>query len=541
MLHLYNTLTHKLEEFKPITDKKVGLYTCGPTVYHYAHIGNLRSYIFEDILKRVLQYNDYEVNHVMNITDVGHLTDDGDNGEDKMEKGSKREGKTAWEIAEFYTQAFQNDLKELNIESPTTWCKATDNIPEQIELVQTLIDKGFTYETSDGVYFDTTKFPSYGEMANLQNQELEAGSRVEIGEKKNPHDFALWKWSERSEGHPEGFQPQEKRQMEWEAFGRKGFPGWHIECSAMSSKYLGQHFDIHCGGIDHIPVHHTNEIAQSEAAFGEKPWVNYWMHGEFIVLKNDEFNGSTYTNTIHQCPKCKLKNVVKDNSGYLTEEKENLTELKVKCQNCGDIFKSGIASQKMSKSGDNFITLDKIIEKGIDPLAYRFFLLQTHYRKQLNFSWEALEAAQTGLNNLYKEASKFIDKDMNEDDLKEWTNVKNQSVDFFKECLNNDLDTPQSIAILWKSLKTLDTPAQKTKLILNADETLGLEIFKPAKKILESEKTQIKVPAEIQKLLDKRKKVREEKNWSESDRLRDEIKALGYTVEDTSKGQQISK
>ena len=325
MLHLYNTLTHKLEEFKPITDKKVGLYTCGPTVYHYAHIGNLRSYIFEDILKRVLQYNNYEVNHVMNITDVGHLTDDGDNGEDKMEKGSKREGKTAWEIAEFYTQAFQKNLKELNIESPTTWCKATDNIPEQIELVQTLIDKGFTYETSDGIYFDTTKFPAYGEMANLQNQELEAGSRVEIGEKKNSHDFALWKFS----------KPEEKRQMEWEAFGRMGFPGWHIECSAMSSKYLGQHFDIHCGGIDHIPVHHTNEIAQSEAAFGEHPWVNYWMHGEFIVLKNDE---------------------------------------------------------KMSKSSDNFVTLNTLKEKGIDPLAYHFFLLQTHYRKPVQQKLFLLQA-----------------------------------------------------------------------------------------------------------------------------------------------------
>jgi len=278
MLKIYNTLTKKTEEFKSITDRKVDLYTCGPTVYHYAHIGNLRTFVFEDILKRVLEYNNYQVNHVMNITDVGHLTDDADNGEDKMEKGSKREGKTAWEIAKFYTEAFQKNLKELNIESPTTWCKATDNIPEQIALVQTLIDKGFTYKTNDGIYFDTTKLSDYGKLANLANQELEAGARVDMGEKKNPHDFALWKFS----------NSNEQRQMEWEAFGKKGFPGWHIECSAMSSKYLGHHFDIHCGGIDLIPVHHTNEIAQSEAAFDEKPWVNYWMHGEFIVLKNDE-------------------------------------------------------------------------------------------------------------------------------------------------------------------------------------------------------------------------------------------------------------
>ncbi|MDD2656061.1 MAG: cysteine--tRNA ligase [Patescibacteria group bacterium] len=466
MLHLYNTLTHKNEEFKPITDKKVGLYTCGPTVYHYAHIGNLRSYIFEDILKRVLQYNDYEVNHVMNITDVGHLTDDGDNGEDKMEKGSKREGKTAWEIAEFYTQAFQNDLKKLNIESPTTWCKATDNIPEQIELVQTLIDKGFTYETSDGIYFDTTKFPTYGEMANLQNQELEAGSRVEIGEKKNPHDFALWKWSERSEGHPEGFQPQQKRQMEWEAFGRMGFPGWHIECSAMSSKYLGQHFDIHCGGIDHIPVHHTNEIAQSEAAFGEHPWVNYWMHNEFIVLKNNE---------------------------------------------------------KMSKSGDNFVTLDTLIAKGIDPLAYRFFLLQTNYRKQLGFSFEALEAAQNGLENLKSKILKL----KNESKKIDTTKLQEK----FLEKINNDLDTPGAVALIFDTLKNEEIDYET---ILQFDKVLGLDLDKVEEK-------KVEVSDDIQKLLNERQQARENKNWSESDRLRDVIKALGYTLEDTAEGQKVDK
>ncbi|PIZ96299.1 MAG: cysteine--tRNA ligase [Candidatus Magasanikbacteria bacterium CG_4_10_14_0_2_um_filter_33_14] len=464
MLKIYNTLTKKIDEFKPISDKEVGLYTCGPTVYHYAHIGNLRTYIFEDILKRVLEYNGYEINHVMNITDVGHLTDDGDNGEDKMEKGSQREGKTAWEIAEFYTQAFQKNLKELNIESPTTWCKATDNIPEQIAFVQTLTDKGFTYATSDGIYFDTTKFPSYGEMANLQNQELEAGSRVDMGEKKNPHDFALWKFS----------KPEEKRQMEWEAFGRKGFPGWHIECSAMSSKYLGHHFDIHCGGIDHIPVHHTNEIAQSEAAFGEHPWVNYWMHGEFIVMKNDE---------------------------------------------------------KMSKSGDNFVILDTLIAKNIDPLAYRFFLLQTHYRKQLNFSWKALEAAQTGLNNLRNKVLALKNKNIKT--LKH----ENTSPDVlviktsFLEKINDDLDMPGALASIFDALKNDEIDYET---ILQFDKILGLELDK-------IKKENIEIPDDVQKLLDERKKAREEKNWSESDRLRDEIKALGYNVEDTSEGQQISK
>src|SRR3989339_1773559 len=327
-LYLYNTLTRRIEEFKSIKKNNVGLYTCGPTVYNFAHIGNLRTYVFEDILKRALAYNDYKVKHVMNITDVGHLTDDADEGEDKMEKGSAREGKTAWELAEFYTHAFRLDMEQLNIIKPSIWCRATDHIKEQINLIKKLEKKGFTYATSDGIYFDTTKLADYGKLANLQNQELKAGARVDLGEKRNAHDFALWKWSERSERHPEGDQPKSKRQMEWPApFGagqgqtRMGFPGWHIECSAMSAKYLGQPFDIHCGGIDHVPVHHTNEIAQSEAAY-DKPMANYWLHNEFI--------------------------------------------------NVGE-------GAKMAKSGDNFLTLALLKEKNIDPLAYRYLLLQTHY------------------------------------------------------------------------------------------------------------------------------------------------------------------
>ncbi|MBU2542036.1 cysteine--tRNA ligase, partial [Patescibacteria group bacterium] len=353
MLKLYNTLSRKKEEFTPLKkglfkSKEVGLYTCGPTVYNYAHIGNLRSYVFEDILKRTLEYNKYKVKHVMNITDVGHLTSDADEGEDKMEKGAKREGKTAWEIAEFYTQAFKSNLHDLNIEEPNIWCKATDHIPEQIKLVQKLIEKGVTYETSDGIYFDTTKIDDYGKMANLKNQKLKAGERVDMGEKKNTTDFSLWKWSSRhSELHPErptgseGSLSSPKRQMEWKAFGRMGFPGWHLECSAMATKYLGEQFDIHCGGIDHIPVHHTNEIAQSETATGKKPWVKYWLHNEFLNMANPSTG----------------------------------------------------AQGKMAKSAGNFITLDTLKTHNINPLAYRYFLLQTHYRKQLSFSWEALEAA----------------------------------------------------------------------------------------------------------------------------------------------------
>ena len=471
MLNLYNTLTRKTEPFEPIKkswfNKTVGLYTCGPTVYNYAHIGNLRTYVFEDILKRVLQYNDYKIKHVMNITDVGHLTSDADVGEDKLEKGAKRENKTVWEIAKFYTQKFQENLADLNIIEPDVWCKATDHIKEQIKLVQTLKDKGYTYETSDGIYFDTTKVADYGKLANLQNQELKAGARIEMGEKKNPHDFALWKWS------PSASSGQAKRQMEWNAFGKIGFPGWHIECSAMSMKYLGEQFDIHCGGIDHVPIHHTNEIAQSESATGKIPWVKYWLHGEFLNIKNENASAD--------------------------------------------------AQHKMSKSGDNFVTLDTLKEHGISPLAYRYLLLQTHYRKQLTFSWEALEAAQSGLKHLYQEVS----------NCHSCGNRNPEIVVKFQEAINNDLDTPKALAIVWEALKNKKLDY---KTLLQFDEVLGLGI-----KILKQENTKTIVPDEVQKLLDAREEARKNKNWAESDRLREEIKKFGYEVEDTSEGQKINK
>ncbi|MBI2436679.1 MAG: cysteine--tRNA ligase [Candidatus Magasanikbacteria bacterium] len=458
-LTLYNTLTKQKEEFKPIADNKVGLYTCGPTVYNYAHIGNLRTYIFEDILRRVLEYNNFDVEHVMNITDVGHLTDDADSGEDKMEKGARREGKSAWEIAEFYTQVFKENLVDLHITEPKIWCKATDHIPEQIELVQKLIDKGVTYETSDGIYFDTTKIDDYGKLANLKNQELKEGARVDMGEKKNPHDFALWKFS------PEG----EQRQMEWTAFSRQGFPGWHIECSAMSMKYLGEQFDIHCGGIDHVPIHHTNEIAQSETATDIKPWVKYWMHGEFLLLDEG----------------------------------------------------------KMSKSADNFITLETLKTRNINPLAYRYFVLQAHYRKQLNFSWEALEAAQTGLNRLYETVRSW----QNEESKIGCAEYEQKFLDF----INDDLNISEALALMQKLIKS-DYPIHAKKATLNKfDKVLGLG-FAELK-----EEAEIEIPVEIQTLLDERSQARAEKNWGESDRLRDEIKKLGFEVEDTGDGQKIKK
>lgn len=330
-LTLYDTYTRSLREFEPLSSGDVGLYTCGPTVYDFAHIGNLRTYIFEDLLRRTLVFNGYTVNHVMNITDVGHLVSDADTGEDKMEKGARRTGKTAWEIAEFYTEAFKDDMHRLNIMEPTIWCRATDHIPEQIAEIQCIEAKGFTYQTSDGIYFDTSKQPNYGYLARLDIEGLEAGSRVDMAEKRNPTDFALWKFSPKDE----------QRQMEWDSPWGVGFPGWHLECSAMSAKYLGAYFDIHCGGEDHITVHHPNEIAQTEACHGTR-LANYWMHGYFLQMDD----------------------------------------------------------AKMAKSAGEFLRVQTLLDRGYDPLVYRLFCLSANYRSKLNFNWESIDGASRQLNRL---------------------------------------------------------------------------------------------------------------------------------------------
>lgn len=347
-IYFFNTLTRKKEVFVPIKKGEVGIYSCGPTVYWYPHIGNMRAYIFADILKKVLKYNGYKVKHVINVTDVGHLTSDSDEGEDKIEKSAIREGKTAYEIAEFYFNDFKENMKMLNIEEPTVWCRATEHIQEQIKLIEILESKGYTYKTQDGIYFDSSKFKSYGKMARLNLEGLEAGKRVEFIGKKNKTDFALWKFSEKPG----------KRQMEWNSPWGLGFPGWHIECSAMSMKYLGEHFDIHTGGEDHIPVHHTNEIAQSEAATGKK-FVNYWLHNAFLLFKGE----------------------------------------------------------KISKSKGGLYRLIELKEMGYDPLDFRYFALLTHYRKPLNFTFENLDAARNSLErlkrkviDLKKEKHKGLDK-----------------------------------------------------------------------------------------------------------------------------------
>jgi cysteinyl-tRNA synthetase len=458
-IYLYNTLTRKKEEFIPVIPGGVGFYTCGPTVYNFAHIGNLRTYIFEDLLKRTLQYDGYKVKHVMNITDVGHLTGDMDMGEDKMEKGAAREGKSAWEIAEFYTKSFRDDLRTLNILEPDTWCKATDNIPEQIEMIKILENKGYTYRTSDGIYFDTSKFADYNKLSHLDLETLREGARVEKNEeKKNPTDFALWKFS------PSGA----KRQMEWTSPWGIGFPGWHIECSAMSLKFLGDQLDIHCGGIDHINVHHTNEIAQSEAATGKK-FFNYWMHGAFLNI---------------------------------------------------------IGGKKMAKSAENFLTVENaFLKKNINPLAYRFATLQTHYRKPMEYGEDAMISAANGLAGLY-EKIRSLGKEIGKVD----EGFKKK----FLAKINDDLNFSEAMAIVFEVFRSDLEPADKLATILDFDRVLGLNLSEIASKKEE-------IPVEIMELADLRQNARAEKDWAASDSLRAEIEAKGYLVEDTKEGMKVLK
>jgi cysteinyl-tRNA synthetase len=330
-LRLFDTYTRSVRDFEALQPPLVGMYACGPTVYDYAHIGNLRTYIFEDVLRRALEFNGYQVKHVMNITDVGHLTSDADTGEDRMEQGSRRTGRSAWEIAEIYTSEFRRDLRRLNILEPHVWSRATEHIAEQIDFVKCIEAAGYAYRTSDGIYFDTSRLPDYGRLARLSVEGLRAGARVELGEKRNPTDFALWKFS----------PPGEQRQMEWDSPWGTGFPGWHIECSAMAAKYLGPFFDIHCGGEDHIGVHHPNEIAQTQACYGTR-LANFWMHGYFLQIDQ----------------------------------------------------------ARMGKSVGNFLRLETLVERGYDPLAWRIFCLGAHYRTKLSFAWESLDGAATALNRL---------------------------------------------------------------------------------------------------------------------------------------------
>jgi len=463
MLKLYNTLSRKKEIFKPLKKGRVKYYTCGPTVYDYAHLGNLRTYIFEDILRRVLEYNGYKVKHVMNITDVGHLTSNSDTGEDKIEVGAKRERKTAWEIAEFYTEAFKKDIKKLNIQSPTLWARATDHIKEQIELIEILEKKGFTYKIADGIYFDTSKLKTYGRLWP-KKMKIKAGAKVKmVPGKKNPTDFALWKFT----------PPGVKRQMEWKSPWGRGFPGWHTECVVMSMKYLGVPFDIHCGGVDHILIHHTNEIAQAEAAT-EKILANFWLHGEFLTI----------------------------NRG------------------------------RMGKSERNFILVQNLIEKGFNPLAYRYLCLTAHYKSKLNFSWQSLKAAQNALNSLYQKISELQCKDILHfpRSQKIWHRDYQKK---FLEFINDDLDTSKSLALMWKVIKDEKLKIkEKRELLLEFDRVFGLDLAKIKKP---------EIPQKIRKLVEVREKYRKKKQWPKADEIRGKIKKLSYWVEDAKEGPKIKK
>lgn len=460
-MKVYNTLDREKEEFIPIQGNLVRMYSCGPTVYSYAHIGNMRTYIFMDLLRRSLRFCGFKVKGVMNITDVGHLLSDGDEGEDKMQKAARKEGKTPWEIAAFYTDAFFKDIDALNVGRPEIIAKATDHIPEMIEFVKGLLEKGYAYEISDGIYFDIGKFPGYGKLSGQTVDEKEAGARIEENsEKRHPADFALWKKADKN------------HIMQWESPWGMGFPGWHIECSAMSKKYLGEVFDLHTGGIDAVPVHHENEIAQNEALAGKKT-VNYWMHGEFMMVDGG----------------------------------------------------------KMSKSLGNVYTVSDLEKKGYLPLDFRYFCLNAHYRKKLNFTFEGMDAAHVSYERLrnalyaHKMSQTATDPAVIEELMKK-----------FKGAVEDDMNIPYALGVLWDAVK-LPKSKDVYKLALEFDKVLGLSLDKVTAPAPEK----IDVPADIAALAEARLAAKKEKNWAEADRLRAEIAAKGYVIKDTKEGYTIEK
>ncbi len=465
-LRLYNTASRSKEAFATIEPGVARVYCCGPTVYHFAHIGNLRTYVFEDLLRRTLDKLGFRVIHIVNITDVGHLTSDADTGEDKMEKGARREGKSVWDIAEYYTQAFMKDWDRLRLVAPTRWTKATDHIAEQIELVRALEDRGYTYFIEgDGVYFDTAKFPRYAEFAQLDIEGMQAGARIAVTQgKRNATDFSLWKIS----------PTDTQRQMEWDSPWGRGFPGWHIECSAMAMKHLGPTLDIHCGGTDHIRVHHTNEIAQSECATG-KPFARFWLHGGWLLEAPDEQGGGG----------------------------------------------------KMSKSAGEFVTLDVLLQKGYSAMDYRYFCLTAHYRNYLNFGYGALDGARESLAALRKKTDPLIGRAgaLRSDLAKQWQEK-------ILDAVCDDLNFPQALGLLNVMLKDGDLlDEEKSALVADADALFGLGLAEaPAAVAVKP------LPEDLQALLAERNAARAAKDWKKSDELRAAFTARGVTLKDNKDG-----
>ena len=464
-VRLFNTMHRTVEPLETVSPGEVKMYCCGPTVYNFAHIGNMRTYVFEDLLRRALELAGYRVRHVMNITDVGHLTSDADEGEDKMMVAMRREGRTATQIADFYTDAFWRHADALHIHRPEVACRATEHIGDMIALIQRLEERGLVYQAGGNVYFSIDAFPAYGRLAGLDLEKLRAGARIDVdANKRNPLDFVLWFTKSK-------FENQE---MVWESPWGVGYPGWHIECSAMSIRYLGDQFDIHCGGIDHVAVHHTNEIAQSEGATGKSPWVRLWMHGEFLVAD----------------------------------------------------------AAKMSKSSGEFTTVDTLVEKGYDPLAYRYLCLNSHYRNPLTFSYEALDGAANGLESLRK-TIRALKAAVAEPPAVDENHPRAQ--EFFGH-LFDDLNVPRALATLWTMLKD-DLPAgEKLALALWFDQALGLGLA-----ALEAPEARVEtIPAEVLALVEQRADARKGRDFALADQCRDRIQALGYDIRDTPEGAVVT-
>ena len=466
-LTFYNTLTRKKEEFHSIDENRVRMYSCGPTVYSYAHIGNFRTYIFMDTLRRVLKYNGYELKHVMNITDVGHLESDADEGEDKMEKAARKEKKDPYEIANFYTEIFLKDMGKLNIDKPEIITKATENISQMIEYVKEIIKNGYAYETSKGIYFDISKLDKYPVLSNRKLDDQIAGSRVDVDpEKKNPYDFALW------------IKAPENHIMKWESPWGLSYPGWHLECSTMGRRFLGEEFDIHTGGVDHIPTHHENEIAQSKGATGKIP-AHVWMHCEYLQVDGG----------------------------------------------------------KMSKSLGNTYTISQLEEKGISPLAFKLFCFTAHYRNKLNFTFEGAYGAQKALERLYDSYKKNVNgvDDVDEDIIKEYE-------ERFLAYINDDMNMPGAMSVVWEIARNAKKSIKFADLLLKFDKVLGLDMKNAENYLLEFKHEESEeLPEEIKALVEERKQARAEKNWAKSDEIRDRIISLGYSIKDTKDGIIVKK
>ncbi|MFP3089109.1 cysteine--tRNA ligase [Treponema sp. TIM-1] len=471
-LTLYNTLGREFQAVNSLVPGQIGFYGCGPTVYNYAHIGNLRAYVLHDILVKTLTRRGYRVTHVMNITDVGHLSGDNDSGDDKMVKSAEERGKGVLEIAEFYTQAFFNDTERLNIQRPTVVCKATDHIADMIGLIKRIEDRGFTYFAGGNLYFDISRFPSYGDLALLRMDELRTGARTGPDEnKRNPQDFVLWFTKSKFENQA----------LVWDSPWGRGYPGWHIECSAMSIKYLGEQFDIHAGGIDHIPIHHTNEIAQSEAATGKHPWVRYWIHNEFLVMDKG----------------------------------------------------------KMSKSAGGFLTLQSLVDSGYDPLDYRYFLLGGHYRSQLQFSFEALNGARNARKSLLDRVKALAEKTGLIPVLAETDGGYGKAdayLEAFDAALDEDLSTPKALASLWTLLRDTEvSPQEALSAAFTMDRVLGLGLAKEAEGVWNRVENQDFV-REIAALIEERQAAKKYKDFVKADGIRDALKKRGIILEDGPSG-----